>query len=108
MSVGGLTAALNWYRANFSPEVFGQTKPRAMPKVRCPVLGVWSIGDTALMEAQMLVSQQYVQPGQWQYVKIDKAGHWIPRDAPEQLNQALVEFLVGASSSSSSSHSSKL
>jgi pimeloyl-ACP methyl ester carboxylesterase len=89
---GALTAALNWYRANFHPEVFGQTQLRSMPKLHLPVLGVWSDGDTALTEEQMTASQQYVAEGLWQYERLEGAGHWIPRDAGQRVATLMVRF----------------
>jgi pimeloyl-ACP methyl ester carboxylesterase len=61
--------------------------------VACPVLGVWSSADTALLEAQMTDSAAYVAPGCWRYVRLDGVGHWIPRDAAQQLNELLLAFL---------------
>ena len=29
----------------------------------------------------------------WRYERIEDAGHWIPLDAPERLNELLVSFL---------------
>jgi pimeloyl-ACP methyl ester carboxylesterase len=89
---GALTAALNWYRGNFRPEVFGQTQVRSMPKLHLPVFGVWSDGDTALTEEQMTASQQYVAEGLWQYARLEGAGHWIPRDAGQRLTSLLTGF----------------
>lgn len=90
---GALTAALNWYRANFHPQVFGATQLQPYPLIRCPVLGLWSAGDKALLEEQMAASQLYVEPGCWSYARVQGAGHWIPRDAPEELNTLLLRFL---------------
>jgi len=63
-----------------------------MPPVSCPVLGVWSDGDVGCGEAQMLASSQQVE-GPWRYHRIEGAGHWIPLDAPDELNALLVDFL---------------
>ncbi|KAF6255606.1 putative hydrolase or acyltransferase of alpha/beta superfamily [Scenedesmus sp. NREL 46B-D3] len=93
---GALAAALNWYRANTQARHFGQTLPwpvNQQSRVACPVLGIWSSDDTALLEAQMTQSARYVAPGCWQYLKLDSVGHWIPRDAPQQLNKLLLSFL---------------
>ncbi|WIA18609.1 hypothetical protein OEZ85_003315 [Tetradesmus obliquus] len=93
---GALTAALNWYCANTQARHFGQTKPWPVNKqsrVACPVLGVWSSGDTALLEAQMTESAAYVAAGCWRYVRLEGVGHWIPRDAAQQLNELLLAFL---------------
>lgn len=89
---GALTAALNWYRANLSAEIFAQLTPMPLPPVRCPVLGMWSDGDDHCGEAQMLASQHHVI-GSWRYLRIEGASHWIPLDAPEAVNKALGEFL---------------
>ncbi|TQM11484.1 alpha/beta fold hydrolase [Pseudonocardia kunmingensis] len=90
---GALTAALNYYRANVPPEAFGGGAGIELPPVTCPVLGVWSDGDMACGEAQMLASGKRVS-GPWRYKRIRGAGHWIPLDAPEELSNLLLDFLV--------------
>ena len=65
-----------------------------MPQLKCPVLGIWSTRDTALTKEQMVASKQYTQQGFWRYEELE-AGHWIPRDAPEQLNELLLGFFDG-------------
>jgi pimeloyl-ACP methyl ester carboxylesterase len=89
---GALTAALNWYRANISPEQFGTAEGPALPPVTCPVLGIWSSGDRHVAEAQMTISERYVT-GPWRYERIEGASHWIPVDAPDELNALLLGFL---------------
>jgi pimeloyl-ACP methyl ester carboxylesterase len=90
---GALTAALNYYRANISPESFGGAAAIELPPIGCPVLGVWSDGDIGCGEAQMLASAKQVS-GRWRYHRIRGAGHWIPLDAPEELNALLLDFLT--------------
>ena len=94
---GRLTAGLNWYRANLSPESFVSAISSAVPAVSCPTLGVWSSGDVALTEHQMTSSAANVN-GPWRYERIDGASHWIPVDAPERLNELLIDFLTGEES----------
>jgi pimeloyl-ACP methyl ester carboxylesterase len=89
---GALTAALNWYRANLPPTAFGLTSPAPLPSVGGPVLGIWSDGDHHCGEAQMLASGGYVR-GPWRYERVAGASHWIPLDAPDQVNQLLLGFL---------------
>ena len=55
-------------------------------------MGVWSTGDLALTERQMLDSAAYVT-GPWRYERIDGAGHWMQLDATDALNALLVDFL---------------
>ncbi len=88
---GALEAGLNWYRANNSPagelEHVGQ-----FPPVLAPTLGMWSTGDLAMDETTMSSSGKYVT-GPWRYERIEGASHWIPLDAPDRLNELLLEFL---------------
>jgi len=90
---GALTAALSWYRANTPAEAFGVANPMPLPPVSRPVLGVWAAQDHFLGEAQMLASAANCQAG-FRYERIEDAGHWIPLDAPEQLNRLVLEFLA--------------
>ena len=84
---GRLTAALNYYRANLK-----LAARRAWPKVRVPVLGVWSSADPALTESQMRGSSNYVA-APFRYERIDGAGHWLQLEAPQRVNALLLGFL---------------
>ena len=90
---GALTAGLNWYRANIPPEALFTGDPIVLPPVACPTLGIWSSGDHYLTEELMVRSEHHVE-GPWRYARIDGASHWIPLDAPAELNKLLVEFLT--------------
>jgi pimeloyl-ACP methyl ester carboxylesterase len=88
---GALTASLNWYRANLAPRMPG---PRPeLPPVTMPALGIWSDGDRYLDGARMRASGDLVQ-GPWRYAEIAGATHWIPLDAPEELNGLLLSWLT--------------
>jgi pimeloyl-ACP methyl ester carboxylesterase len=88
---GALTAALNWYRANIPPASWISESP-PLPPIEAPTLGVWSSYDIALTETQMKDSQKFVT-GPWRYERIEDVGHWIPLQAPDRLNELLLEFL---------------
>ena len=90
---GALTAALNWYRANVSPEMWHQER-QMLPNVQTSTLGVWSSGDVYLTEAQMLRSSECVA-GSWRYERVEGASHWMQLDQPEYVNGIVVSFLVG-------------
>jgi pimeloyl-ACP methyl ester carboxylesterase len=87
---GALTASLNWYRANLAPRMPGE-RPQ-LPPVQVPALGIWSDGDRFLDGARMRASGDLVK-GPWRYVEISGATHWIPLDAPEELNALLLDWL---------------
>jgi pimeloyl-ACP methyl ester carboxylesterase len=88
---GALTASLNWYRANLAPRPPGP--PGELPPVIAPTLGIWSTGDHYLDGARMRASGELVA-GPWRYEEIEGASHWIPLDAPEQLNELLLGWLT--------------
>lgn len=87
---GALTASLNWYRAILAPRPPGP--PPEMPRVKAPTLGIWSTGDHYLDGARMQASGEFVA-GQWRYEILQGASHWIPLDAPDRLNELLLEWL---------------
>jgi pimeloyl-ACP methyl ester carboxylesterase len=90
-ATGSLTPGLNWYRANIPPASW-VGPPLQLPPVQAPVMGVWSTGDIALTEVQMTDSADNVA-GPWRYERLDGPGHWMQLDAPDQVNQLLLDFL---------------
>jgi pimeloyl-ACP methyl ester carboxylesterase len=90
-ATGSLTPGLNWYRANVPPESW-VAPPLTLPPVTAPTLGVWSTGDIALTEIQMTDSAQNVS-GPWRYERLDGPGHWMQLEAPDQVNELLLDFL---------------
>jgi pimeloyl-ACP methyl ester carboxylesterase len=90
---GALTAALNWYRANVHPRRELEER-RPFPTITAPTLGIWSSGDHYLLEEPMLRSAEHVTGG-WRYERIDGASHWLQLDAPQRVNELLLDFLRG-------------
>lgn len=88
---GALTAALNIYRANMAPETWAAPVP-ALPPMPCDTLAVWSVGDTVLLEDQIVESQRCVS-GRWRYERFEDADHWIPLTAPDRLTDLLLDWL---------------
>ena len=83
---GRLTAALNWYRANF-----GTLGSHRFGLNGVPTLGIYSTDDVALTEKQMIDSEKYMKAA-WKYVRIENSTHWIPLDQPEQLCTEIIEW----------------
>jgi pimeloyl-ACP methyl ester carboxylesterase len=84
---GRLTAGFNYYRANL------RLMPgKAFPRLKVPVIGIWSDGDIFLTEDQMRASERYCDAG-FRYVRIDGANHWPQLTAPEKLNPLLLQLL---------------
>jgi pimeloyl-ACP methyl ester carboxylesterase len=89
---GALTAGLNWYRANVGPRRELEPGP-PFPAIAAPTLGLWSTGDNYLVEGPMIRSAAYLT-GPWRYERIENASHWMQLDAPERINELLLEFLA--------------
>jgi pimeloyl-ACP methyl ester carboxylesterase len=90
-SAGSLTPGLNWYRANVPPESWAEP-PVALPPVQAPTMGIWSTGDGALTETQMTDSAENVA-GPWRYERLEGPGHWMQLEAPDKVNELLLDFL---------------
>jgi pimeloyl-ACP methyl ester carboxylesterase len=86
-----LTPGLNWYRANIPPESY-IAPPLDLPAVQAPTMGVWSNGDIALTEGQMMRSAGHVS-GPWRYERLEGPGHWMQLEAPDDVNRLLADFL---------------
>ena len=88
---GALTASLNWYRANLAPRMPGAAPD--LPPVRVPTMGIWSTGDHYSDGERMEKSGALVE-AEWRHEVIEGASHWIPLDAPNQLNALLLDWLA--------------
>lgn len=84
---GRLSAALNYYRANLKLAL-----PQSLPRVKIPVMGIWSDRDPALGEKQMRDSAHYVD-GAFRFERIHDADHWLQLAAHERVNNLLLDFL---------------
>jgi pimeloyl-ACP methyl ester carboxylesterase len=95
---GALTAMLNWYRA--SPmQVPAMDAPmentafldRPFPRLTMPVLVVWGMKDEALLPCQLDGLEDHIDD--LTVTRIPKAGHFVPWEAPEAVNAAMMEWL---------------
>ena len=88
---GQMRTHLLWYRANIPPSAFVDDPP-VLPALRVPALGLWSSGDHALSERQMINSRDYCDAG-FTYVRFEGLGHWLPLEAPGEVAREVVAFL---------------
>jgi pimeloyl-ACP methyl ester carboxylesterase len=83
---GAMTAALNWYRA------VDRSTAMKMRPITTPTLYVWSTNDPALgREAAEATADQVA--GFYRFEVLDGVSHWIPEQAPEALNELLLDHL---------------
>jgi len=89
---GSLTPGLNWYRANVAPSSLVEPAP-VLPPIQVPTMGIWSSGDMALLEDQMIRSADHCANG-FRYERVEGVGHWIPLSAPDRVNELLLDFFA--------------
>jgi pimeloyl-ACP methyl ester carboxylesterase len=85
---GALTAALNYYRANFRPDAIRQGRSA---RVDATTLVIWGERDPALSTV-LLDGLERVAPDS-RIRRISGAGHWVQNEAPREVNRLLTEFL---------------
>ncbi|MFF3226124.1 alpha/beta fold hydrolase [Nocardia suismassiliense] len=87
-----LSTSLGLYRTGAGPQLL--VEPPALPPVLAPMLGVWSSEDRYLTEEAMTGTEKYAG-GSWRYERLDGIGHWMQLEAPERVNELLLDFLSG-------------
>lgn len=78
---GALTAALNWYRANFVGDI---KSTMACPTIDVPTTFVWSDDDPALGREQAQGTSRYVY-SDYRFCELPGVDHWIPQKASAAL-----------------------
>ncbi len=79
VQTGALTGALNWYRAMLLDNPL-----EVMRKVAVPTTHVWGAKDTALSKQGAGLTQRYVT-GDYRFVTLPDATHWIPDQNADEL-----------------------
>ena len=82
-----LTAALNYYRANY--QLF---KTHTIGNITLPTLFIWGEHDPAIGAYGVELGHQYVK-GDYKFVKLD-AGHWLIQTNYDQVKTEIVQHLV--------------
>jgi pimeloyl-ACP methyl ester carboxylesterase len=90
---GALTAALNWYRANWElPHPDDAESP--IPAIEMPVMGVWSEGDDVALREEWMKQSRRIVEGSWRYERVTGTSHWMMLDKPTRINELLIDFLA--------------
>ena len=89
-----LTSGLGIYRAGAPPELL-VAPPTDFPLITVPTMGVWSSGDDNLTEKSVMGTATLVTAS-WRYERLDGVGHWMQLEAPERVNELLLDFLPGS------------
>ena len=81
---GAMTGALNWLRSGSSG---GEVAP-----VTIPTMSIWSTADVTLGRIGAELSGDYVE-GPYRVEALEGVSHWIPDEAPDELNALVLEHL---------------
>ena len=93
---GSITAALNYYRANFSRLAKRPVKTgdwaSAQERTRVPTLFIFAEQDFAILPRTVRGVDKYVD-APYREVRIPDSGHWVQNEAADEVNAALIDFL---------------
>ena len=88
---GRLTAGLNYYRANLSPD-HAWTSLRVDTPVEAPTTMLWGDQDPALGRSQAESTASHVTGG-FRLEVLEGAGHWLQFERPDEVGRSLVAAL---------------
>jgi epoxide hydrolase 4 len=88
---GALTAALSYYRAAFRAAPLFPF--RRHPRIEVPVLLIWGERDRYLGSHLIDGTERWVRD--LRVERIPEASHWVQADAPERVNELVLEHLRG-------------
>lgn len=96
---GALTGMINWYRASkFLVPAPGEKAKLPLwthapfPHLKMPILVIWGLKDPALLPLQLGGLHDLVED--LRIARDPQAGHFIPWEHPEFVNQAIRDFLA--------------
>jgi pimeloyl-ACP methyl ester carboxylesterase len=96
---GAITGMLNWYRASRmqvpameAPLLTTPFLERPFPKLKIPVLVVWGLKDEALHPCQLDGLEDHIDD--LSVTRIPSAGHFVPWEAPDAVNAAMLGWLA--------------
>lgn len=85
-------AMLNYYKANYPREPY-EVSGLVLPKVKCPVLVLHGLNDTALLASGLNDTWQWVD-NDLTIVTIPNAGHFVQQDAADFVTRQMASWLA--------------
>ena len=85
-------AMLNYYKRNYPREPYAED-PSPVAKVKCPVLMIHGLKDTALLSPGLNGNWDFVEKD-FTLVTIPEAGHFVQQDAPELVTRSIRSWLA--------------
>jgi epoxide hydrolase 4 len=88
-----IEAMLNYYKANYPREPYQDKPERDLPQVKCPVLMIHGLGDTALLPGALNDTWKWID-AELTLVTIPGAGHFVQQDAAERVTRVMADWLA--------------
>jgi pimeloyl-ACP methyl ester carboxylesterase len=88
----GWRGGINWYRAAFRGLFNRKRHQLWSQRIRSPALIIWGTSDPILGEE--LIASSAALLSQVDLKTLPGVGHWVQQEAPERVNELLVEFLA--------------
>ena len=85
-------AMLNYYKRNYPREPYVEDASPVV-KVKCPVLMIHGLKDTALLAPGLNSNWEFVEKD-FTLVTIPDAGHFVQQDAPEMVRRTILSWLA--------------
>jgi pimeloyl-ACP methyl ester carboxylesterase len=82
---------LNYYKANYPREPYDQPA-EALPPVKCPVLMIHGLKDSALLPGALNDTWNWID-NELMLVTLPSAGHFVQQDAAESVTRTIVSWL---------------
>ena len=90
-SPGAMTAAVNYYRAQFrNPSALQRYSLET--RIHCPTLLIWAEDDVALGK-ELTVGTDALIAAPFAIRYVPHCSHWVQQEQPEVVNEALLAFL---------------
>jgi pimeloyl-ACP methyl ester carboxylesterase len=94
---GALTAAINYYRANFIRRFVKRGKPHKQEtgrRISVPTLFLFGEQDFAIDPRTVRGVAEFID-APYREIRFAQSGHWVQEELPLEVNRALVEFVEG-------------
>lgn len=86
-------AMLNYYKANYPREPYQDKSDRDLPQVKCPVLMIHGLEDTALLPGALNDTWKWID-AELTLVTIPKASHFVQQDAADRVTRIMADWLA--------------
>jgi pimeloyl-ACP methyl ester carboxylesterase len=83
---------LNYYKANYPREPY-EPPESEFPKVKCSVLMIHGLKDTALLPGALNDTWQWLEKD-LTLVTLPDAGHFVQQDAADRVTQTIANWLT--------------